>query len=241
MIELFPEREIFLSLLGLDVRWYGLLYVAAFGLAWCLAPVLAKYRELTVSQENWLEVFTWAIAGVLIGGRLGYVLLYEPSYFWANPREILAIWDGGMASHGGMVGVGVALWLVSRRLRIDFLKLLDVLVVPAALGLAVGRVGNFINQELFSPPAAAWLAVGKNLVVAGISYGVLRLTPSDSPLARGRVVAAFLISYSGLRFLVEYVRVQEWPLILGLTRGQLYCLPLVLFGLWLWRRSSILR
>lgn len=244
MIEIFPEREIFLSLLGFDIRWYGLLYVLAFASAWYLAPRLAKYRGLALTREDWLEIFTWAIGGVLIGGRLGYVFLYEPGYFLANPGEILAIWDGGMASHGGMAGVALALWLVSRRLRVDFLKLLDVLVVPAALGLALGRVGNFINQELFSPPAAAFYAVGKNLLVAGVSYAVLRLTPSNSPrqsgghaLSGGRTTAAFLISYSALRFLVEYVRIQEWPLLFGVTRGQLYCLPLFLLGLWLWRRS----
>lgn len=216
------------------IRWYGVLWVAAFGVAGWLLPKLQKYRRLELSRGDWLYLLSAGMFGAVMGGRLGYVLLYEPGYFAAHPTEILAIWDGGMASHGGFLGVGVAMWLAARRLNIDILKLLDVIVVPAALGLALGRVGNFINQELFNPPALAFLAVAKDILIAAITY--IFLPKNKNP---GSVLAVFLMSYGLLRFFVEFVRVQEFPGLLGLTRGQLFTLPVILMGglLFLWQQK----
>lgn len=185
--------------------------------------------------------------GAVVGGRLGYVVLYEPSYFAAHPAEIITIWKGGMASHGGFIGVGLTLWWATRKLKVDIWKFLDIIVVPAALGLALGRVGNFINRELFDPPALALLAVGKDLVIAAISFWYLKRTgttpgeeASSTPgVESGRVFALFLILYGMLRFLIEFVRVQEFSGALGLTRGQIYTLPVILAGgvIWLTRRK----
>lgn len=215
------------------IRWYGVLWVAAFGLVGWLLPALQKYRGLKLSREDWWYVLAAGMFGAVMGGRLGYVVLYEPGYFVTHPAEIIAIWNGGMASHGGFIGVGLGLLWATRKLKVDIWKLLDVTVVPAALGLALGRVGNLINQELFNPPVLAWLAVGKDVLIAGVCWWMLRRGKPE-----GQVFALFLLLYGILRFLVEFVRMQEFPGALGLTRGQLFTLPIILAGglLFIWRQ-----
>lgn len=266
-------REIALQLGPLVIRWYGVLWIAALALAWYLLPRLAKYRDLKLSKDDWWYVLAAGLVGAVVGGRLGYVLLWEPGYFLVHPAEVFAIWDGGMSSHGGFIGVGLALWWITNHVKslrdhvVNFWALMDVIVIPVALGLALGRVGNFINQELFNPPELALLAVGKDLAIAGVCFWVLKSTPSRSlslegerphpdPLLRkergetktflpssegrlggvdsGRVFALFLILYGILRFLVEFVRVQEFSGAFGLTRGQLLTLPLIAAGIWIW-------
>ena len=170
MIAFFPSREILITINSWSVHWYGVFYVMAFGWGWWLLTKLQKYRDLHLTQADWLEVVVWVAAGVLVGGRLGFGILYEPLYFWHHPGEIFYLWQGGMSSHGGVVGVTVAVYLVSRmmgsrwslmverdrskwwqgwlgeRERRIFWQLLDVMMVPAAIGMALGRVGNIINQ-----------------------------------------------------------------------------------------------
>jgi len=239
MIEVLPSREVAVELFGWSVRWYGVLYVLAFAAVYWLGPRLQHWRGLQLTREQWLELTAWGAAGTIIGGRLGYVLFYEPLLYAAEPMRVLALWDGGMSSHGGFIGVGVAVWLGPAKLLrsrgVNLLALLDVLVVPIALGLMLGRVGNVINQELFPSTAVQVLAVLKNLVVAGVVYAHLRLARASRP---GRTAALFLITYSVFRFGIEFIRVQEWQTSLGLTRGQLLTLPLFAIGIWLWRRSG---
>lgn len=237
MLALWPSRAVALSAFGFELRWYGVLYVLAFGLAWWLLPRLQRYRGLNLARDEWLSALTWSAAGVLIGGRVGYVLFYEPAYFSARPGQIFALWQGGMSAHGGFIGVGLALWFFARRLKIDVLKLADVIVVPVALGLALGRVGNWINAELYVSNMAHALAIGKGLVIAGACYFYLKKV---SEVGGGYVLAIFLVLYGGLRFLTEYLRVQDWPLVLGLTRGQLLTLPILAAGvlLMVWLRRS---
>ncbi|MFH1354406.1 MAG: prolipoprotein diacylglyceryl transferase [bacterium] len=257
MISLFPAREIAVDLFGWQIRWYGVLYLAAFGIVWYLLPRLAKYRDLELSKEDWLYVLTLGMAGVLVGGRLGFALLYEPGYFLAHPKEIFTLWQGGMSWHGGSVGVGLALWLASRQLKINFWKLADVAVVSAALGLAAGRLGNVINGELFAGPLAQFFAVAVNVLIFGILFWNLRIsagfrkTPLSFSLSKskrvlilagtkdsGYVAALFLILAGVVRFGMEYLRVQQYELIFGLTRGQLLSLIIVVTGglLMIWRR-----
>ena len=228
MIAFLPERAIVLSVGGFSLHWYATLYILAFALAWALLPRLQRYRELSLTREQWLEILTWGIGGVVIGGRLGYVLLYEPTFFLNHPAEVFSLSSGGMSAHGGFVGVAIALWFASRQLKVDYWRLLDVVVVPAALGLALGRVGNWINQELFLSAAAHQLVIVKNIVVALVGFYALRRWTHP-----GLVVALFLITYALLRFGTEYLRVQEFTGIAGLTRGQLLTIPLLVIGLWI--------
>ncbi len=197
MISLFPSRTIAVEVFGFGVHWYGLLYLAAFLLAYLLLPMLQRYRNLSLSKKEWGDLLTSAVFGVILGGRLGYVLFYAPGYFLEHPLEVGAVWQGGMSSHGGFLGVTLALWYALRRRHIPMLAFADVVVVPVALGLALGRFGNFINQELYGTvsdlpwaiaiPGVEGLrhptqiyAVVKDLLIAGICY--VHLTRSREPL-----------------------------------------------------------
>ena len=253
MIHFFPSRTVALELFGFLVHWYGILYLVAFLLALLILPRLQRFRDLSLDSEAWGSLVSAAVVGVIVGGRLGYVLFYEPAYFLIHPGKILAVWEGGMSSHGGFVGVAIALFVAAWKKKTPMRELADVIVVPAALGLAFGRVGNFINQELYgSVTSLPWgmaipgveglrhptqiYALLKDLFIAGVCYWYLR---SVRPVRPGRTLALFLMLYSVLRYFLEYLRVQQYPLIdtgvLLLTRGQLLTLPLLLVGILLWR------
>jgi len=261
MITLFPSRTVALDLLGFQVHWYGVMYLLAFLLAWHLLPRLQKFRDLELSADEWSRILSYAIIGVIVGGRLGFVLFYEPEYFLRYPGEIVAIWRGGMSSHGGFLGVIVALMFALKERKNTLWKIADIAVVPAALGLALGRVGNIINQELYGIPTGLpfgveipdveglrhpthLYAVLKDLFITAICYLHLRNTAKLPVLSRrdGATFELFLILYAVLRFFLEYLRDQEYPLldtgVLLLSRGQILTLLLLLFVLILrWRRA----
>lgn len=246
----FPSRTVAVEFFGFSIHWYGLLYLLAFGIGIWLLPRLEGYRSLKLSADQRLSLLLWVIAGVLVGGRLGYVLFYEPGYFAHHVVDILFLWQGGMSSHGGFIGVALAVWLFTRREHIPFFALTDILVIPVSVGLALGRLGNFINQELsgtattlpWGIPVSGkeglyhpvqWYSMIKDLGIAGICWWYLTTKP---PV--GRVTALFLILYSVLRFLIEFVRFQDYPGIdigiMTVTRGQALTIPLFIVGVWLW-------
>lgn len=225
MIEFLPQREIAVQVGSFSIYWYGVLYVVAMVQAWVLLPLLQKYRGINWTREEWLNVVTVVMAGAVIGGRVGYVVFYEAVPVWA-------VRDGGMSAHGGFIGAAVALWLVARWKKISLWQLADVAVVPAAIGLALGRVGNFINQELFLP-GAVWLAVGKDLFLALLGFWQLRHVRHP-----GHVTALFLIGYGVLRFIVEYFRVPTHSLWWGFTRGQLLSVVLSVVGVFVLARRK---
>jgi phosphatidylglycerol---prolipoprotein diacylglyceryl transferase len=239
MIEFLPSREVVLRIFGWSLHWYGLLYIASFALAIYILPHLQKWRDIKLSRQDWIEVVSWVAVGVLVGGRLGYVLLYEPISFWIQLDKVFAIWNGGMASHGGFIGVAIAIWLyvkyaLPQHLMLSdkskwniYMRILDVLIVPIALGLTLGRIGNVINQELFATPLVQGLAITKNIFIAGLCYWSLR----TFRLRPGITTSIFLISYGLLRFLIEYLRVQDHSLVWDLTLGQIYTVPIVIVGI----------
>lgn len=250
MISLFPSRAVAVEVFGFGVHWYGLLYLAAFVIAWYLLPRLQRFRDLGYSVDTWSNLLSWAVVGVIVGGRLGFVLFYEPQLL-ASPLDAIAVWRGGMSSHGGFIGVTLALFFALRHRRGDILKVADTLVVPVALGLACGRIGNFINQELYGTvttlpwgiavPGVDGLrhpvqlyAVAKDLLIAGVCLWHL-MRPQ---FIAGRTFALFLMLYGVLRFLVEALRDQTYAPVdlagLLLTRGQLMTLPVILAGVVLW-------
>lgn len=190
---------------------------------------MAKWRNIQLNREQWTEVVVWVAAGVLIGGRLGYGLLYEPSYYIHHVGRILAVGEGGMSSHGGFIGVALALWYVSRKFRVALLSLADIAVVPAALGLALGRIGNFINHELYIGNYAL-VAAAKDVLIAAVCYMLLKRVPR---VRDGQVTGAFFVLYAVFRFLTEFLRMQEWGYVWGLSHGQLLTMPLLLVGLYL--------
>lgn len=149
MIELFPSRAIAATVFGFSIHWYGVMYFLAFLLTYLLIARFQHYRSLQLSREQIQSILSWAICGVILGGRLGYVVFYEPVYFLHHPLEIFAVWNGGMASHGGFIGVAIALFYALRTHQVPVLAFMDVAVIPIAVGLALGRFGNFINWELY--------------------------------------------------------------------------------------------
>jgi len=253
MFSLFPSRRVALEVFGFPIHWYGIMYLLAFLLAYFLLPRLQRQRGVSLLRDDWATVLSWGVIGVLVGGRLGYVLFYAPELLLRDPLEVLKVWHGGMSSHGGFLGVLLAVGLYLWRRRMPLLLIADLAVVPVALGLALGRLGNFINLELFGTVTdlpwaiavpgveglrhpAQFYAMGKDLLIAAVCYWHLVRV---RPVIPGHTTALFLMLYGTLRFLVEYVRVQEYPLIgfgvLSLSRGQLLTLPIVLVGVVLWR------
>lgn len=253
MISLFPSRTVAINLFGFSIRWYGLLYLFSFLLAFVLIPRLQKYRDLHLSRDEWSRIISAAVIGVIVGGRLGFVLFYQPAYYLAHPLEIVAVWNGGMASHGGFIGVTLALlWVLRKYSWEEILRIADVIAVPIILGLGIGRIGNFINQELYGTvtslpwgitvPDAEGLRhpiqlyeFGTSLLIAFLCYLHLRHTQQRP----GRTLGLFLALYSAVRIPLEFLRIHAFPsLLLGLYREQLLTLPLLLIGLFLLLHSQ---
>lgn len=251
MISFFPSRMVAFEVLGFGVHWYGLLYFVAFLIGWLLLPRIQKYRNLSLDADAWSQLLSAAVLGVIVGGRLGYVLFYGPAYYAQHPLEIFAVWNGGMASHGGFIGVAIALLYVLRKRSWDeILRIADIVVVPVAIGLGLGRIGNFINQELYgtvttlpwgmSFPGAEGLRhpiqlydFSAMMIIAIVLF--LSLTPR--PYKSGRTLALFLILYSIVRFLIEFIRDQAGVPVYLLTEGQWLTIPVLLIGLFLFVRT----
>ncbi|WP_395667842.1 prolipoprotein diacylglyceryl transferase [Rhodoferax sp.] len=252
----------------LTVHWYGLTYLVAFGLFMYLgyrrlrhAPYAGLSGAAAWRFKDVEDILFLGVLGVVLGGRLGYCLFYKPAYYAAHPLEIFAVWQGGMSFHGGLLGVVVAmLWFAYSRKK-PFLQVADFVAPCVPTGLASGRVGNFINGELWGRVADPTLPWGMVFAAAGpmprhpsqvyqfllegiLLFLVLWLYARTGP-KRGQVAAAFLVGYGVLRFIAEYFREPDaylGLLSLGLSMGQWLCVPMVALGLavWLWagRRSG---
>jgi len=244
-----------------SVRWYGLAYMAGILLGWLYARYLVSRPALwggkspmTVSQAD--DFLLWITLGIVVGGRLGFVLFYEPSYFWRNPAEIPAVWNGGMAFHGGLLGVVAAVYFFSRFKGINSLSLGDIASACTPFGLFFGRIANFINAEVVGrtsdvPWAMVFPGAGdeprhpSQLYEAALEgvvlFIILRIaTHRFHALTRpGTVFGLFLIFYGIFRSVAEFFRQPhpDHPLDIGiLTPGIAYSIPMVLIGAWLvWR------
>ncbi len=247
MIHLLPSRPIAIELFGFDVHWYGILYLVSFVIAAILLPRLQHWRGLQLTEKEWERILNASILGVILGGRLGYVLFYHLDYFITNPVKIFAVWEGGMSFHGGLIGVVLGLWWAMRGWSAEKIwRVADIAVVPSAIGLALGRIGNFINFELFGPlTELPWgMAVpgvegfyhptplyecAYSLVIALSCYWVLRKS-----VVVGRSFGVFLLLYGIFRFCTEFVRTPDAPLTelagLAFTRGQVLTVPVFLAG-----------
>ena len=251
---IYPQfNPVALKLGPLSIHWYGLMYLLAFLQFWYLGkrrietqPALAKVGW-TVPQLD--DLLFYGVLGVVLGGRLGQVLFYEPGYYLSNPLQILAVWKGGMSFHGGMLGVFVAMAYSAFRTKRAWLDITDFIAPLVPLGLAAGRIGNFINGELWgrvADPALPWAMIfphvdqqprhPSQLYQAGLE-GVLLFVIlwffSRSARPRGAVSGAFLIGYGSFRFIAEYFRTPDEG-IFGLSdvisMGQWLSLPMILAG-----------
>jgi phosphatidylglycerol:prolipoprotein diacylglycerol transferase len=244
-----------LSIGPLAVRWYGLMYLAGF-----VAFLFLGKRRATrqpwhgITPTDLDDLLFYGVLGVIVGGRLGQVLFYEPGYYLGHPLEIVAVWKGGMSFHGGFLGVLVAMGLWARKQARSFFQVTDFIAPLVPLGLAAGRLGNFINGELWGRVADAGLpwamvfpqvdglprhpsqlyqAAGEGLLLFLVLWWF-----SARQRARGAVSGVFLIGYGLLRFGAEYFREPD-PGIFGhsylVSMGQWLSLPMVVYGLLLLR------
>jgi phosphatidylglycerol:prolipoprotein diacylglycerol transferase len=232
----------------LAVRWYGLMYLVGFGAGWWLGRKRIARGMGPVTREQFEGLVFLAVLGVILGGRLGYVLFYKPAYYAAHPLESFAVWQGGMSFHGGLLGVILAMGWVARRQRVDYLRLMDFIAPLVPLGIAAGRLGNFINGELYGrvtdvPWGMVFRGAGGaprhpsqlyQFALEGLALFVLLWWFSAKPRPRGAVSALFLAGYGVFRFIAEFGREPDAHLgylALGLTMGQWLSLPMIAAGL----------
>lgn len=252
-----------LQLGPLAIHWYGLTYLVAFALFMLLGMLRLRHEPFASihgasawTRRDVEDILFLGVVGVVIGGRLGYCLFYKPGYYLSHPLEIFAVWQGGMSFHGGMLGVVAAmLWFAHTR-RKPWLQVADFVAPCVPTGLAAGRVGNFINGELwgrFSDPSLPWGMVfpgsGSPLprhpsqvyqfLLEGLLLFILLWLYARKPRQQGQVAAAFLVGYGVFRFIAEFFREPDnflGLLALNMSMGQWLCVPMIAGGalLWLW-------
>ncbi len=240
----------------LGVHWYGLMYLIGF----VSVLILGKWRVRHNPQSAWKEsdiddILFYGALGTILGGRLGYVIFYQPTYFLSHPLEIFALWQGGMSFHGGFLGVLVAMWFFARKAGKKWLNIMDFVAPLVPIGLGAGRMGNFINGELWGRATdVPWGMVFPkvdNLArhpsqlyefgLEGIALFALLWWYSSKPRPLGAVSALFLIGYGSFRFLIEFTREPDsflGLLTMGMSMGQWLSLPMVLVGVWMLVRSK---
>jgi phosphatidylglycerol---prolipoprotein diacylglyceryl transferase len=267
----------------LAVHWYGLTYLTAFGLFMFLGfrrlkhPPFVNLTFTTSSGKGggkssgkktethplWVrkdveDILFLGVLGVILGGRIGYCLFYKPLYYLSNPLEILAVWQGGMSFHGGLLGVIAAMVWFARSRQRPFLQVMDFVAPCVPTGLAAGRIGNFINGELWgrvADPSLPWGMVFRGagdlprhpsqiyqIVMEGLLLFVLLWLYARTERKQGQVAAMFLLGYGVFRFIAEFFREPDAHLgilSLGMSMGQWLCVPMILggIGLWVWARG----
>ncbi len=256
----FPEFDpIWFHIGPIPIRWYALAYVAGILLGWRYAVMLARNVNLwgergapaTAAQID--DLVLWITIGIIGGGRLGYILFYQPSLIWTEPLQVFQIWQGGMSFHGGLIGVSLAIWLFARRNKIPLLSLADLVAPVVPIGLFFGRLANFVNGELWGRPTdAPWGVVFPGAgplarhpsqlyeaALEGLALFLLLLwAVHAAKLLRrpGVITGLFLLGYGLARAALENVRepdafMPNFPL--GLTMGMMLSIPMIVAGAYL--------
>ena len=251
------------SLGPLSVRWYGLMYLVAFVQFILLGRYRIRTRPGLLTVEQLDDLLFYGMLGVILGGRLGQVLFYEPAYYLAHPLEILAVWKGGMSFHGGFLGVLAAMGLWSRKHRIACSDVTDFIAPLVPLGLAAGRIGNFINGELWgrvADPSLPWAMIFPqagdmqprhpsqlyHVGLEGLALFTILWIFSSRPRPRSAVSGVFLIGYGTFRFVTEFFREPDHGIFgqsYTVSMGQWLSLPMVAIGIAMlvmaYRRKSL--
>lgn len=235
----------------ISLRWYGLMYLIGFAAAYYLAN--KRLSRTTWNKNQLSDLLFWGFLGVILGGRIGYVFFYQFQQFLHDPVYLLKIWTGGMSFHGGLLGVVVALWLFARKSKVSFLQVGDFIAPLVPLGLGAGRIGNFINAELWGrtsdvPWAIIFPGAGPTarhpsqlyeFVLEGLVLFALLWWYSGKKRPVGAVSGLFLLGYGCFRFFVEYFREPDAHIGLygnSISQGQILSSPMIIggIGLMLW-------
>jgi phosphatidylglycerol:prolipoprotein diacylglycerol transferase len=241
------------------IRWYALAYIAALVIGWRYCLALASRQPLLVRRQDVDDFLVWATLGVVLGGRIGYVLFYNPRYYAAHPLQALYVWHGGMSFHGGALGVTIAIILFTRRRMIPVFAFSDIIIEAIPIGLFFGRIANFINGELYGRPTdVPWAMIFPNggpvprhpsqlyeafcegILLFLLLFAAERLGARRRP---GIVTGLFLVGYAVTRMSGELFR-QPDPqlgyLIFGMTMGQLLSIPVLIAGILIivWARRA---
>ncbi len=235
----------------ISIHWYGISYVVGVLVAWILLRRRALNSQLSLDNEQIADLVFYAMLGIIIGGRLGSIVFYNFSYYLDHPLEIFFIHKGGMSFHGGLIGVIFFVWFYSRKKNISFFKVTDFIAPVIPVGLGCGRIGNFINGELWgSPSSLPWAMIFPNPAAGGIARHPSQLYEaffeglvlfiilwwfSRIPRPIKATSGLFLIFYGVFRFLVEFVRVPDQHIgyiaFNWLTMGQLLTIPMIMLGI----------
>ncbi len=232
----------------LQVHWYGLMYLTGFAAAWWLGVRRARRPGAILTPQQVSDLIFYGALGVVLGGRIGYILFYDLAAYLAEPLNILKLWQGGMSFHGGLIGVLLAMALYARKLHMHFFEMTDFLAPLVPIGLGAGRIGNFINGELWGKvsdvPWAMIFPGGGSVArhpsqlyqaaLEGALLFIILWMYSAKPRPRMAVSGMFLLFYGLFRFMVEFARVPDAQLgylALGwVTMGQVLSLPMFLAG-----------
>ncbi len=251
--ENFGLHPVALDLGFFQLRWYSLAYLAGIVLGWWYLLKLIERPGAPMARRHADDMVFYATLGVLLGGRLGYVLFYKPAFYLDHPAEILQVWDGGMSFHGGVIGVSLGILYLARKHGLHWLRIHDYVACCVPFGLFLGRLANFVNGELWGRPTdVAWAVVfpsggevprhPSQLYEAGLEGLLLGLIlwylfwRTDARYQPGRLVGTFILVYGISRFLVEMVRQPDEGLehlAWGLTMGQTLTLPMIIGGIYL--------
>ena len=237
----------------LALRWYSLAYIVGIVAAWWLLLRMVRRPGSPMTAKHVDDLVTWCTLGVILGGRLAYVIFYNPQQYLENPLDVFKLWEGGMSFHGGLTGVILAIVLYARSQGLSALRILDYVAVVAPIGLLLGRFANFVNGELWGRPTdGTWGIIfpdagpeprhPSQLYEAALEGAMLLIVlnllfwGTRARLKPGLLGGIFITGYGLSRFAIEFFREpdqQLGELVMGLTMGQLLSLPMILFGLWL--------
>jgi len=236
-----------------SVHWYGLMYLVAFAQFILLGRV--RLRQPHIAAAGWVkedldDMLFYGVLGVIIGGRLGEILFYNPAFYFSHPFEMIAVWKGGMSFHGGFLGVIVAMYLWARKTGTNLIDILDFIAPMVPLGHAAGRIGNFINAELpgrIADPSLPWAMIWPNVdryprhpsplyqaLVDGLVVFIILWVFSRKERPRGAVQAMFALLYGCARVFTEFFRVPDYEVSFGgitISAGQMLSLPMIAYGL----------
>ncbi len=256
----FPEIDPVAFEIGvLAVRWYSLAYLVGIVGGWFYAKkLIANHSSFEISYKNLDDFVTWAVLGVILGGRFFYVMVYNPIYYIENPIDALKIWQGGMSFHGGAIGVITASYLYCRKNSLDFLKLMDICACAAPIGLFFGRIANFVNAELYGRttdvawavifpnsdgmprhPSQLYQAFTEGLLLFIIMFILARYTNISA--RKGALSGVFLVGYWVARTFCELFREPDSQigfLFGNITMGQFLSLPMLMVGSYLLLRKN---